>query len=198
MVLSLWAMVNTVQSANSRRIVCWMSSSVSRSTADVASSRIKIFPLRRSARAKHTSCLSPTLKQIRYCLDWDTNGSGVVFWCLSDLAIINIQQRQWVQRPSWDRVNNLAFVKGARKGLHITFFSNDEVKEWTCCKENNGEIFNCFNYRLKCLGSFFKDDRGTGTLGLKLITATTKNCWRSSNSFKNLETMWIRIICAMW
>ena len=66
MVLSLCAMVNTVRSANSRRIVCWMSSSVSRSTAAVASSRTKILLLRSSARAKHTNCRWPTLWKKNY------------------------------------------------------------------------------------------------------------------------------------
>ena len=61
MVLSLWAMVSTVRSANSRRIVSWMRSSVSMSTAAVASSRTRILLLRSSARAKHTNCRWPTL-----------------------------------------------------------------------------------------------------------------------------------------
>lgn len=45
MVLSRWAMVSTVQPVNSERMVAWMRSSVSRSTAAVASSRIRIFVL---------------------------------------------------------------------------------------------------------------------------------------------------------
>ena len=57
MVLSLWAMVITVQSTNCSRMVFWMRSSVSRSTAAVASSRTKIRVLRSRARARHTSCL---------------------------------------------------------------------------------------------------------------------------------------------
>lgn len=57
MVLSLCAMVSTVQSANSVRMVAWIRSSVSRSTAAVASSSTRIFVFRSKARARHTSCL---------------------------------------------------------------------------------------------------------------------------------------------
>ena len=70
MVLSLCAMVNTVRSANSRRMVCWMSSSVSRSTAAVASSRTRTLLLRSSARAKHTNCRWPTLWKGNYGMVW--------------------------------------------------------------------------------------------------------------------------------
>lgn len=56
-------MVMTVHSLNSVRIVCCIRSSVSMSTAAVASSKIRIFVLRRSVRAKQTSCLCPTLKK---------------------------------------------------------------------------------------------------------------------------------------
>ena len=41
-------------------IVAWMRSSVSRSTAAVASSRTKILVFLRMARARQTSCLWPT------------------------------------------------------------------------------------------------------------------------------------------
>lgn len=61
-VLSLCAMVNTVQSSNWVLIVDWMRSSVSRSIAAVASSRMRILVFLRRARAKHTSCLWPTLR----------------------------------------------------------------------------------------------------------------------------------------
>ena len=61
MVLSLWAIVRTVQLANSLRIVVWMRSSVSRSTAAVASSSTSILDLRNNARARHTSWRCPTL-----------------------------------------------------------------------------------------------------------------------------------------
>ena len=62
-------MVNTVRSANSRRIVCWMRSSVSRSTAAVASSRTRILLSRSSARAKHNNCRWPTLWKSGDCLN---------------------------------------------------------------------------------------------------------------------------------
>lgn len=61
MVWRRWAIVRTVQSVNSLRIVVWIKLSVSRSTAAVASSRMRILALRRRARARHTSCLCPTL-----------------------------------------------------------------------------------------------------------------------------------------
>lgn len=61
-VFSLCAMVSTVQSTNCVRMVIWIRSSVSRSMAAVASSRIRILVLRRRALARHTSCLWPTLQ----------------------------------------------------------------------------------------------------------------------------------------
>lgn len=61
-VFSLCAMVSTVQSSNCVRMVIWIRSSVSRSMAAVASSRIRILVLRRRALARHTSCLWPTLQ----------------------------------------------------------------------------------------------------------------------------------------
>lgn len=56
-----WAMVRTVQWENSLRMVAWIRSSVSRSTAAVASSRIKMRDFLNRARARHNSCLCPTL-----------------------------------------------------------------------------------------------------------------------------------------
>lgn len=61
MVWMRWAMVSTVHSENSRLMVVWISSSVSKSTAAVASSRIRIFDFRSKALARHSSCLWPTL-----------------------------------------------------------------------------------------------------------------------------------------
>lgn len=61
-VFNLWAIVNTVQSLNSSRIVLWMRSSVSRSTAAVASSKMRTLVFLSRARAKQMSCLCPTLK----------------------------------------------------------------------------------------------------------------------------------------
>ena len=58
-------MVSTVQSANSVRMVPWIRSSVSRSTAAVASSRIRILVLRNKALARHSSWRWPTLKKIK-------------------------------------------------------------------------------------------------------------------------------------
>ena len=52
-----WAMVSTVQWENSLRMVVWIRSSVSRSTAAVASSRTRIRLFLSSARARHSSCL---------------------------------------------------------------------------------------------------------------------------------------------
>ena len=60
-VFSRCAIVNIVQSLNSLRIVVWMRSSVSRSTADVASSSTRTFVFRKSALAMQISCLCPTL-----------------------------------------------------------------------------------------------------------------------------------------
>jgi len=62
MVLILCAIVRTVHSANSVRIVDWIRLSVSRSTDAVASSRIRTLVLRSRARARHTSCFWPTLQ----------------------------------------------------------------------------------------------------------------------------------------
>lgn len=84
-VCNRWAMVRTVASLRTERIVDWIKRSVSMSIAGkekkyflwiwflfrfqpaVASSRIKILVLRRRARAKHSNCLSPALKQIVQC-----------------------------------------------------------------------------------------------------------------------------------
>lgn len=66
MVLSLCAIVKTVQSSNCVRIVDWIRSSVSRSMAAVASSRIRILVFLRRARAKQTSCLWPTLSNEKF------------------------------------------------------------------------------------------------------------------------------------
>ena len=60
-VLRRWAIVNTVQSENWLRMVFWMSSSVLWSIEAVASSSIRILVFLSKARAKHISCLWPTL-----------------------------------------------------------------------------------------------------------------------------------------
>lgn len=65
MVFSLWAIVNTVQFLNSVRIVFCSNSSVSKSMAAVASSKIKIFVFLNTARAKHINCRCPMLQKIR-------------------------------------------------------------------------------------------------------------------------------------
>ena len=62
MVLSLWATVRTVQSENSSLMVFWINWSVWRSTAAVASSRIRILVFRRRALAKQMSWRWPTEK----------------------------------------------------------------------------------------------------------------------------------------
>ena len=62
MVFNLWAMVITVHSLNSVRIVFWMRSSVSRSTAAVASSRTRILVFLRRALARQTNWRWPTLE----------------------------------------------------------------------------------------------------------------------------------------
>ena len=59
----LWAIVRTVQSQNSVLRVCWINSSVSMSTAAVASSKIRILFLCSKARPRHTSCRWPTLRK---------------------------------------------------------------------------------------------------------------------------------------
>ena len=76
MVFSRWAIVRTVQSANSLRMVFWIRSSVSKSTAAVASSRTKILVLRSKARARHTNWRWPTLMNtnISYlCINYKYN-----------------------------------------------------------------------------------------------------------------------------
>uniref|UniRef100_A0A0E9WUT8 Uncharacterized protein n=1 Tax=Anguilla anguilla TaxID=7936 RepID=A0A0E9WUT8_ANGAN len=62
MVFMRWAMVRTVQLENSWRMVAWIRQSVSRSTAAVASSRMRMRDLRSRALARHRSCLWPTLR----------------------------------------------------------------------------------------------------------------------------------------
>lgn len=63
MVLRRWAIVRTVQSSNCVRIVDWMSVSVSRSTAAVASSRTRILVFLSRALARHTSWRCPRLQR---------------------------------------------------------------------------------------------------------------------------------------
>ena len=63
--LTRCAMVMTVQSLNSFRMVFWMSASVSISTAAVASSRTRIFDRRSRALARQTNCRCPTLAMHR-------------------------------------------------------------------------------------------------------------------------------------
>mmetsp|Transcript_105954 Transcript_105954/g.297920 ORF Transcript_105954/g.297920 Transcript_105954/m.297920 type:complete len:287 (+) Transcript_105954:341-1201(+) len=57
------AMQSTVDSLNVSRIVCWITASVSLSTEAVASSRSTILEFRSTARARHKSWRSPTLKE---------------------------------------------------------------------------------------------------------------------------------------
>lgn len=65
MVFRRCAIVSTVQWENSLRMVFWMRSSVSRSTAAVASSRMSMRDFRSRARAKQSSCLWPRLLQMK-------------------------------------------------------------------------------------------------------------------------------------
>ena len=60
MVDSRWAMTMEVRPSISVRMASWMSSSVSVSIDDVASSRISTGGLNASARANESSCFSPT------------------------------------------------------------------------------------------------------------------------------------------
>ena len=64
MVLMRWAMVRIVQSAKLRLIVSWMSASVSKSIAAVASSSTSTLVFRSKARAKQMSCRWPTLQRV--------------------------------------------------------------------------------------------------------------------------------------
>lgn len=80
MVLSLCAIVSTVQSLNWERIVRWIKSSVSRSTAAVASSRTNTLVLRSSARPRHTNCLWPTLHRTIYKLKQTFFSTQEILW----------------------------------------------------------------------------------------------------------------------
>mmetsp|Transcript_6203 Transcript_6203/g.10389 ORF Transcript_6203/g.10389 Transcript_6203/m.10389 type:complete len:216 (+) Transcript_6203:106-753(+) len=62
MVLSRCATVRQVACANSVRMACWITASVSTSTAAVASSMIMIFARDSSARAMQSNCRCPTEK----------------------------------------------------------------------------------------------------------------------------------------
>ena len=64
MVLIRWAMVRIVQSAKLSLIVSWMSASVSKSIAAVASSNTSTLVFRSKARAKQMSCRWPTLYRV--------------------------------------------------------------------------------------------------------------------------------------
>src|SRR5205807_630176 len=54
-----WAIASAVRPSSSRSIACWISASVSVSTAEVASSKIRIRGLFRIARAIEIRCFSP-------------------------------------------------------------------------------------------------------------------------------------------
>lgn len=58
----LWATVITVQSANSVRMVLWMTESVALSIDAVASSRTNIFLFFNKARPRQNSCRCPMLQ----------------------------------------------------------------------------------------------------------------------------------------
>lgn len=60
-VFNLWAIVSTVQFLNFVLMVFWINSSVLGSTLAVASSKMRIGFFLTMARARHTSCLCPTL-----------------------------------------------------------------------------------------------------------------------------------------
>jgi hypothetical protein len=59
-VFNLWAMVKTVQSLNSVLMVLWIKSSVSKSTAAVASSKTSTFVFLNNALLRQINCLCPT------------------------------------------------------------------------------------------------------------------------------------------
>ena len=63
-VCSLCAIVRTVHSANSCRIVCCMRASVFMSTAAVASSNTNILVFLKMLLAKDINCFCPTLKNV--------------------------------------------------------------------------------------------------------------------------------------
>lgn len=69
-VLTRWAIVNTVLSLNWVLSMDWIWTSVSKSTAAVASSRIRILAFRRSALARQTSCFWPVLQVGREMINW--------------------------------------------------------------------------------------------------------------------------------
>ena len=102
MVLSRWATVMIVQSQNLLLMVFWMRSSVSRSTAAVASSNTRIFVLRRRARARHTNWRWPTLEakksnENRTYNFWSFTQDSVPL-PLTDAEVYSPSQRQ----RSWD------------------------------------------------------------------------------------------------
>ena len=103
-VLSLWAIVRTVQSANSDLMVCCMRSSVSRSTAAVASSSTRIFVLRSKLLAKHSSCLCPTL----------TNENRKLWW-------------QHKQTPGQAQQLPLSYTDKQKRKVMVTTQTNDNT-----------------------------------------------------------------------
>lgn len=98
-------MVKTVQSSNWVRMVDWMRSSVSRSIAAVASSRIRILVFLKRARAKHTSCLWPTLEAWRAFKVSSDN-----YYCLYYLSIIDNCGLPEVLSPLWTLQLQLCWI----------------------------------------------------------------------------------------
>lgn len=78
MVFIRWAIVNTVLSLNWVLRVDWIWRSVSKSTAAVASSRMRILAFWRSALARQTSCFWPVLQVRRGMVNWVFSGSEYV------------------------------------------------------------------------------------------------------------------------
>lgn len=92
-----WATVRTVQSSNCVRIVDWMSVSVSRSTAAVASSKTRILVFLSKALARHTSWRWPRLHRqergrityIRFYLKLCDDIPMIIYWWLT-------KQNKWI------------------------------------------------------------------------------------------------------
>ena len=82
-------MVITVHSLNSVLIVFWMRSSVSRSTAAVASSRTRILVFLRRALARQTNWRWPTLKTmyLLYNVFFLQNGEGTLVFFVKPLCL---------------------------------------------------------------------------------------------------------------
>lgn len=85
----LWAMVTTVQSLNSWRMIFWRTPSVAESTEAVASSRTRMLLLFNKALPRQKSCLCPTLQFSPYSTTARSRCQHTVLLTVTHLNVVH-------------------------------------------------------------------------------------------------------------